>query len=214
MSKEALQQRWYQLFATHDHVKLENTFDQLCTQYSQTHRYYHTLQHVTSLLSHLQTVEHLINDHFCVETAIWFHDMVYDPKRDDNEARSAQSAVRFLKAIDIPKEMIEKVKHLILLTKHPSTPQTKDEKYLIDMDLSILGVDTSYYAQYEKWIRKEYQHVSDIDYKKGRKKVLDSFLSMAQIYQTEYFYERLEGKARENVSNAMISLCLDISSVS
>lgn len=38
MYKEALQQRWYQLFAT---------CDQLCTQYSQKHRYYHTLEHIT-----------------------------------------------------------------------------------------------------------------------------------------------------------------------
>jgi len=100
-------------------------------------------------------------DLFIVETAIWFHDIIYDPLRNDNEAMSVVYAKCFLKSIKIHDYEIAKTERLILLTKHPSDPLTEDEKYLIDIDLSILGAETALYDQYEKWIREEYAYVSD-----------------------------------------------------
>ncbi len=97
---------------------------------------------------------------------------------------------------------------MILLTKHPSDPLSEDEKYLIDIDLSILGAETALYDQYEKWIRQEYAYVSDEVFRKGRGEVLRSFFAQDFIYQTDYFRQKLENRARENIDRALYKLSI------
>jgi predicted metal-dependent HD superfamily phosphohydrolase len=46
--------------------------------------------------------------------------------------------------------------------KHP------DCDIFLDMDLSILGSDENMYTIYSTFIRKEYSHINDQDYKLGR----------------------------------------------
>ena len=202
-----LKNRWMMLFAPYGEAALiQNAFDDLAKRYAQMHRYYHTLRHVDTCLMLLDEVGGLVSDLFSLETAIWFHDVIYDPLRHDNEAMSAAYAKRFLKSIKIPDYEIAKIERLILLTKHPSDPLSEDEKYLIDIDLSILGAETALYDQYEKWIRQEYAHVSDEVFRKGRGEVLRAFLVQEYIYHTDYFRQKLEKRARENLENTLLKL--------
>ena len=84
----ALQQRWRTVVAPllpdPDH-----TWQQLATHYSEHHRHYHTLDHIAACLGWLDHYRHLAEDPLCLELALWAHDVIYDPRAADNEARSA-----------------------------------------------------------------------------------------------------------------------------
>jgi len=208
MEIESLENRWMKRFSCTNKTEtiIRNGLKQLTARYSEKHRHYHTLQHVDACMKHLDEIADHIVDLKAVEIALWFHDIIYDPKRNDNEKRSAEYAETFLASVDLPSEEISKITHLILLTKHPSHPATNDEKYLIDIDLAIIGANEQRYDQYESSIRKEYGFVPSLLYKKERRKLLMSFAKSDRIYLTEYFYEKYENQARLNIDRAMKNL--------
>lgn len=173
-------------------------FKELEGYYSETHRHYHTLKHIESCLAHLDsiTLKELKRN---LELAIWFHDVIYNPKKKDNEAKSAEFAALWLAKLSEPSDVISTVKHYIDLTVHPSEPNTVEEKYLIDIDLSILGASPELFLEYESWIRQEYSFAPSVLYKRGRIQVLKGFLAQSSIYQTDEFKSRFEKQARLNL---------------
>ena len=52
---------------------------------------------------------------------------------------------------------------------------------------------------YFKNVRKEYIFYPNFVYKNGRKKVIQHFLAMNPIFKTEYFYDKYEFQAKENL---------------
>ncbi len=197
--------RWRQLFRNSELNKVESIYSDVLNRYSEKHRHYHTIDHVSACLRHLDSVGNIDNQRE-IEIALWFHDVIYSPVKKDNEDQSAVFACSALTALGESEQVIDSVKHLIILTKHPSDPKELHEKYLIDIDLSILGSSEHVYEGYERWIRKEYSKVPAILYKRGRKKVLGSFLDQPKIYSTELFYEKYEVNARSNLENALCRL--------
>jgi len=198
-------QRWRKLFENAEINKVESIYNDILEGYSESHRYYHTIDHVKACLRHLDSVENVANRRD-VEIALWFHDVIYDSFKKDNEEQSAIFADSALNVLGESKQIIDSVKHLVILTKHPSDPKELHEKYLIDIDLSILGSSEDVYEGYERWIRKEYSNVPAILYRRGRKKVLRSFLDQPKIYTTELFYEKYEANARKNLESALCRL--------
>ncbi len=198
-------QRWRKLFENAEINKVESIYKNILDGYSESHRHYHTIDHVKACLCHLDSVENVANRRD-VEIALWFHDVIYDSFKKDNEERSAVFAGSELTVLGESKQTIDSVKHLVILTKHPSNPKELHEKYLIDIDLSILGSNKDAYDRYEHWIRKEYSKVPSILYKRGRKKVLRSFLDQPKIYSTELFSKKYEANARKNLKNALYHL--------
>ena len=51
----------------------------LTAAYNEAARHYHTLQHLEACLAELQRVYVLAQQPVLMETALWFHDAVYDP---------------------------------------------------------------------------------------------------------------------------------------
>src|SRR5262245_8133597 len=66
--------------------------DELVQAYSEPHRHYHSIEHVSALLQLLDKHGRGVLDRNAVALAILFHDVVYDPARDDNERASADLA--------------------------------------------------------------------------------------------------------------------------
>lgn len=141
-----------------------------------------------------------------VELAIWLHDIIYWPKRSDNEYQSASYARERLSSIQLTGEQIERVVHLILLTQHPAVSQDQDEGYLLDIDLAILGSADAVFDEYEQNIRREYAHVPDFFYRRGRRKVLTQFLSSNNLFVTGYFRDQLAERAQSNLQRALTRL--------
>jgi predicted metal-dependent HD superfamily phosphohydrolase len=209
MAIEKLKKRWLLLLQDRaDEAIIEKLFEDISRKYSESHRHYHTLEHISACLKHFDNVGNDINHIFQVELAIWLHDVIYDPRKKNNEHLSAQYSSSMCSTLGIGKEMREEIARYIMLTKHPSSPETLDEKYLTDIDLSIFGSDHGTYQKYEALIRNEYSYVPFISYKVRRNKIMRQFLQKETLYQTQYFIKKFESKAKENLRWAIENFSL------
>ena len=81
--------------------------------------------------------------------AAWFHDAVYDPRRDDNEEASAKLAATALRQLGFRMTTIELVAQMIRATaRHEPNHLPPQALLLLDADLSIFGSESARYAAY------------------------------------------------------------------
>lgn len=188
------------LGATGDPEKLA---DALLRAWAAPVRHYHTTAHLVDSLTRLNESAPAPAERDLVETAIWFHDAVYDPLADDNEERSAAWARRSLAKLGVRPGTIEEVARLILLTRHAAPPGDPAGRLLCDIDLSILGRGPAEFDAYDRGIRAEYAAVPDAVYREGRRRILAALLARQPLYATERFRERYEAAARANLRRAL-----------
>lgn len=186
--------------------KVDRVFDDLVAAHGEAARAYHTLDHVLDCLTRLDESGSAAADRDPVEAALWFHDVVYDPHRTDNEARSAEWAAQALRSVGIAEAIVQRVNDLIRMTGHSSPTNDPQGALLCDVDLSILGRDEETFDEYERRIREEYDWVPEPLYRAGRTRILSAFERRDRIYQTEYFHDRYEAPARANLRRALARL--------
>lgn len=179
-------------------------FEQLVAAYSEPHRAYHTLQHLSECFAHLDASPRKPEHSGELELALWFHDAIYDTQRSDNESRSAEWARRVLDGLAL--EQLERIVQLVLVTRHAAAPTNPDQELLLDVDLSILGAPAPRFEQYEAQIRVEYGWVPDQAYRDARGRILRGFLDRAVLFHTAPFAERFEEQARANLSRSLEAL--------
>jgi predicted metal-dependent HD superfamily phosphohydrolase len=180
--------------------------ERILAGYSEPGRAYHNTRHLADCLAELDTVADLLEAPHRVELALWFHDLVCDPRRHDNEERSAELGEEWLRPAGVQPDARERVTQLILATKHTNPPADPDTQMLVDIDLGVLGQPPESYALYEQRIREEYAWVPKPDYIKGRGSVLNSFLNREAIYCTPHFRAKYEMQARANLRWALTRL--------
>lgn len=188
-------------------------WDELVALYSSPTRHYHSLKHVTSLLTLLSTHRRHFADPDAVEAAIWFHDAVYDARAQGpaNEHQSAQLAVSRLSGTVEPKRL-EWIRSAIEATATHTLPQSLEEPeagdaaLFLDMDLSILGAEESEFDKYEAAVRREYDFVDDGAWRTGRALVLRRFLARDQVYHSNLFGALYEDAARRNLRRSVEQL--------
>ena len=180
-----------------------SVFHRLIACYSEPHRKYHTLRHLDECFAKLQELRAEANHPEEIELALWFHDAVYDTRRQDNEARSAEWARATVRAANLPAVVAERIHNLVMATRHDATPGEADQKVLVDVDLSILGETPERFDEYESQIREEYSWVPSMVFRSKRRKILNSFLARASIFNTRKFVEAYEARARANLERAI-----------
>lgn len=174
---------------------------QLSSLYAEAHRHYHHLGHIAASLAEFDATG---SNNSLIEGAIWFHDVIYDPKRGDNESASIAWFLNATSSWLDPQHataitrLIEATDFRLPLSDDP------DSRLMVDIDLGILSASPEPYADYCRAIRNEYAHVSDEAFREGRAKVMAGFLERP-IYRTEWFIER-EERARENIVRELDSL--------
>lgn len=204
---EYLRQRFYNSFSKLMSVpQVESLFNDLAKNYNEKSRKYHNLNHISACFKHFDSISEKLDSPHLVETALWFHDVIYNPLKSNNELKSAQYALDVLQATSLSTHELEEIYSHILSTIHPSQPSSLDQKYLIDIDLSILAADTKSYGQYKELVRQEYSFVPNLLYKRGRKKLLNSLLLQNRLYHSDHFFEIWEDKARNNLQQELESL--------
>ena len=191
---------WCAIGAKSSGLKL---YKALVGAYSESHRKYHSIQHLTECLQAFDSARRLAKRPAEVELALWFHDAIYDVKRSDNEEQSANWARRELEIAAVPTSSIERVFDLVMVTKHTGVPEPGDQQLLVDIDLSILGAPPERFAEYEQQIRAEYSFVPRFIFRSKRRAILNSFLNRQRIYATDHFYSELEQRARQNLARAI-----------
>jgi predicted metal-dependent HD superfamily phosphohydrolase len=181
MDQAALRARWDDDLAGAPPARSAAAFTDLVSRYGESHRRYHTVEHVAAVLRALDDLGDLGADGGrAVRLAGWYHDAVYDPTAPDNEARSAVLARTVLGGLGVD-------------------GPTVAGAVLVDADLAVLGADAAAYDRYAVAVRAEYGHVPDDRWRDGRAAVLASFLDRTWLFHTAAGRARWEERARANL---------------
>ena len=198
---------------------------QISTLYNEYHRHYHNLSHIHHCLAEL--------DAYCnytgidrstmgsVELAIWFHDIVYNPRAKAGQNEKDSAALFLSEFASLSRHsiyatdiigMFRHVEQMILATidhkvvAEPNTREYKNTQAFLDIDLAILGQDRDTYNKYAADIRQEYSFVPAEAFATGRIAVLETLLARPSIYLTSYFHGKYESKAKENMKTEIANL--------
>jgi len=90
-----------------------------------------------------------------------------------------------------------------MATKHHDATADSDAALLVDVDLCILGRSAELFWEYEAAIHREFEWVPKALFIRKRAEVLQRFLIRPRIYHTEWFFQRCESRARDNVKAAI-----------
>ncbi len=181
-------------------------WNEIETNYSKANRFYHNLEHLEDLLLQLENVKDSVKNWPLMLFSLYYHDIIYKSTKKNNEERSAELAMKRMAEIGFHKDDINICQQQILATKYHKEDQNSDTNLFIDADLSILGRKPSDYKKYCENIRKEYSIYPNFLYYRGRKKVINHFLSMKRLFKTEEFHNQYEVQAINNLRQELESL--------
>jgi predicted metal-dependent HD superfamily phosphohydrolase len=196
---------WAKLFINLDDDVINSSYHELISFYNESHRQYHNLNHINNCLEVFDQVKKLCEDPNAVEIAIWCHDIIYDPTRQDNEEKSAQWIFNILNTAKTPVQNASHIARLIKATCSHMAYDT-DSQVLNDIDFSILGAPIDEYHSYSQAIRKEHSHVPDSIYIPARQGLLHKILYRTSIFNTAHFVNLYERSTRRNLENEIRSL--------
>lgn len=205
MNHTELENRWLCLWRALGAIPPAGAFDYLQKQYSEPARYYHTLDHIAACLAHFDSLRQLADKPHLVELALWLHDVVYDTRRADNEACSAQYASSLLTAAGVP-EHAPAVEAMIMATTHQNGSQANDCGLVLDIDLSVLAQPTQVYKSYQQAVHQEFSWVPDDLFRVGRAKVLRGLLRCRPLYGHPAISAAWEATARANIESELLDL--------
>lgn len=178
----------------------------LVARYAEPHRHYHTVEHLTAVLSKVDELATHARDAELVRLAAWYHDAIYDPCRDDNEERSAQLAESELTAAELTTDGIVAVARLVRVTAgHDPAAGDSDAEVLCDADLAVLAAPAPAYDAYVADVRQEYAHVDEPGWRTGRGAVLRGLLAGPRLFRTPGA-RAWEQPARANISRELAAL--------
>lgn len=169
---------------------INHLYDLVEPHYKEPQRVFHDISHIDTGLYHLTTLEkngYIITD---TQKAAWlFHDIVYQPNRNDNEEKSAYLFAEYNKTylLGFDEKEVEEVKQIILDTiKH--RPTIDASKLILDIDMLVLGTSYEDFLDYRSKIEKEYSpFYSDVEMKEGTKLFIDATLQSERIFHTDVF---------------------------
>lgn len=192
-------------------TETQTLWQDIAARYSEPVRAYHNLSHLEQLFLQFKQVKHHLDEPNIIALALYYHDVIYDPTHIDNEQQSAEYAVKMLSSY-LDTEQCQRIYSLIMMTANHQLSDGNDKDsdldaaFLLDMDLSILGTVWPAYEKYAQAVRQEYSHVPPTDYRTGRTAVLRGLLAHPRLYLSEYYFERFEKQARDNIKREIILL--------
>jgi predicted metal-dependent HD superfamily phosphohydrolase len=158
--------------------KIKANLNMLLEMWNEPHRSYHNLNHLVDL-TNMINIDYANNKINQVTTeklllTSLFHDIIYDPTRTDNEAKSAEF---FLNLCTEKKDIhILDIKQAILDTATHTGDNYLSERFN-KYDMNIVERDFDSLLEWEKGIWFEYSNVCDKKaYKEGRTKFLESIV--------------------------------------
>jgi predicted metal-dependent HD superfamily phosphohydrolase len=170
----------------------------LANHYSEPHRHYHTKQHLAFCLQQLDLAGDRIRQPDQVEMAIWFHDVIHKAGERDNERRSAEWFRGRATGV-IPADFIAAVVDLIMVTTHRDQVQDVEHQFICDIDLASFGAPWECFMRNSDAVRAEFP-VPDEEFYRGERGFLSALLKRPRIFRTDFFHDRYEEQARENIS--------------
>jgi predicted metal-dependent HD superfamily phosphohydrolase len=172
----------------------------LTEHYTQSHRKYHTLEHIAYMFK-------TANDHAVLLTeaqkiAIWWHDAVYVPGSKTNER---DSIVLMINTIKLPHDLLDRVVGMIEDTI-THVPRTKESEIVSDLDMFGFAAPTIDQTRFTKQIYDEFKHVPIKDFRTGRLQFLEG-VKAAPIYYSDVF-KQYSDRAIQCIDNELAELRL------
>lgn len=209
--QSSLQTRWSKLDEGILQDIGEKWWNVVKEKYSEPSRKYHTFSHLWKMFRHMDSHLNELQDATAMSYAIYFHDIVYDARSQENEENSVKLFQEFAEDSGLNQniELTSKVEELIMASKVHCTEEHKlegvygkeDIHYFLDLDLSILGSEPTEYKEYASQICEEYNYLPTMKYNFLRSKVLQFFLQVPNIYATKAFRDQYEHQARKNIED-------------
>lgn len=188
---------------TNDSRLVNQLWQEVEENYTHKKRHYHNLQHLDNLLQQILEIKNDLKNRNATLFALYYHDIVYNALKRNNEEKSAEFAQNRMQLIGVPQPTIDLCVQQILATRKHELSDNSDVNYFTDADLCILGQPCEVYEAYYKNVRKEYSLFPDLIYMPGRKKVVQYFLQMDRIFKTPFFYNKFEAQAKENLQREL-----------
>ncbi len=183
----------------------ETVHARLVKLYGEPHRRYHTLDHVRHCLGEFDRAATLMDDPDAVEMALWFHDAIYRSGAMDNERRSADLFRQWSEG-RVDAAFLQRVDDLIMATTHRDPPTQRDERFIVDIDLSSFGLPWEAFERDGRRIRAECADIVDEIYCPGQLRFLLSLQNRPTFFLTEFFQQRYERIARDNIRRVIENL--------
>ncbi|RKW69438.1 DUF4031 domain-containing protein [Galactobacter caseinivorans] len=195
----------------------------LLARWSEPHRHYHDRRHLSEVLrsldwlaaqeldqaSHASTRDTVL----VAQLAGWWHDAVYQGVAGQDEQESAALARRDLAEPDADRAagapsaaVVQRVSDAILMTVEHLPGGDPAQTLLNDADLRVLARPEASYDRYVAQVRRDYAHVEDADFARGRAQVLRSLLGGERLYVTQAGHQAWEATARANLERELRGL--------
>lgn len=152
------------------------SIDKIALAWQESHRYYHDEEHLAFLLHKIEELHQTqkINEenHKVLVLAAFFHDIVYDPTRQDNEEKSAEIFIQ-LSASHSNTTLIQEI--ILDTKKHQGSTELSKQFSALDMAV----VTESSFPELLDWehkIFKEYQFIDYSLYREGRMALVQQFM--------------------------------------
>jgi len=162
------------------------------------------MDHVSNMLDRIAGLEarDQLRNPALVRFAAFFHDVIYDARAKDNEARSADMWRSFAEdATSLSPSEVDLVYGYIVRTaNHMAGEASGDLAHFLDTDLAILGTPPHKYAAYARQVRMEYAHIPPAQFVTGRVNFLSKFLQTERLFFTEEAAAEMEAVARINIT--------------
>ena len=116
-----------------------------------------------------------------------------------------QRAALFGRELGLPVRTTERVRELIMVTRHQPPIGPGDDALIADIDMAILAAEFAAYDEYAAAVRTEYGFASDAQWRKGRGEFLKGLLARPAIFLSPPG-RALEGAARANLGRELAML--------
>lgn len=137
--------------------------------YTEPWRYHHTMTHLNTMddllrkkLNLMEAEGDITNEQRhelwrVLDSAITFHDIVYEPISSDNEEKSVEvwrdyAKQQMSRRSYMTDKQVDEVASLILSTKHPENASTQTELILRDLDWNYMGSTHEITPEYAAWL--------------------------------------------------------------
>ncbi|MEO8508833.1 MAG: hypothetical protein ABI593_14485 [Betaproteobacteria bacterium] len=207
MDAERFETLWGRHAAPGAGVAATQVHRELCRRLGGPDRRFHNLDHVEDCLHRFDEVASLLADPDAVEIAIWFHDAIYVPSDAENERLSAEWFLA--QSTGAEPGFRRRVCGLILSTRHQRPARSHDRRFIEDIDLAGFGASWEEFMRHGALLREEFAAQSDKEYEAGQLTFLRRLEQRRWFFSTDYYRERHETRARENLDRLLAMLTGD-----
>lgn len=188
--------------------EIRSTGESLIERWSAPERRFHNLKHLVAVLARVDELTEETHEPDVVRLAAWYHGVVFDAaiaaqlanKAGEDEAASADVALRELVALGVPEPRARRVHDLVIhLARHTPDPADPDSAVLCDADLGMLAVEPQRYKAYLEDLQAEYAHVPRVEFLAARQRILRKLLARTSLFVSP-LSERWEEPARQNLT--------------